>query len=61
MNLIKAVQTEVSVLSIYENMPSFDDSLQVFRSHGYEVSGLYAVNEVRFPHAVEFDCIYLPK
>jgi FkbM family methyltransferase len=55
------IQTEVSVLPIYKDMPSFDDSLKLFRSKGFEVSGLYALSESRFPHAAEFDCIYLPK
>jgi FkbM family methyltransferase len=58
---IRAVQTEVSVLPIYKHMPSFDSSLKLFRSKGFEVSALYSLGEDRFPHAVEFDCIYLPK
>ena len=61
LDLICGVQTEVSVLPIYKNMPTFDTSLQTFRASGFEVSGLYALSEERFPHAVEFDCIYLPK
>lgn len=60
-NMVFGIQTEVSVLPIYKNMPTFNDSLKLFRSKGFEVSGLYAVNESRFPHAFEFDCIYLPK
>ncbi len=59
--LISGIQTEVSVLPIYANMPSFEDSLNLFRANNFEVSGLYAVSESRFPHAFEFDCIYLPK
>lgn len=61
LDVIKGVQTEVSVLPIYMNMPSFDDSLKLFRKNGFEVSGLYSLSEDRFPHAIEFDCIYLPK
>jgi len=58
---IKGVQTEVSVLPIYKNMPSIETSLELFKSKGFEVSGLYSLSETRFPHAIEFDCIYLPK
>ena len=58
---IKGVQTEVSVVPIYENMPKFGDTLTLFRSKGFEVCGIYAVSENRFPHAVEFDCLFLPK
>jgi len=61
LNLIHGVQTEVSVMPIYKNMPAFEDSLQAFKSKGFEVSGLYSLSESRFPHAIEFDCIYLPK
>jgi len=56
---IKAIQTEVSVLPIYKGMPSIDDSIKTFRSAGFEVSGIYSISEHRFPHAVEFDCIYV--
>ena len=58
-DMIAGVQTEVSVLPIYKEMPSVVDSLNLFRSNGFEVSGMYAVSESRFPHALEFDCIYL--
>ena len=61
MDLISGVQTEVSVLPLYKNMPAIGDSIDLFRSKGFEVSGLYAVSESRFPHAMEFDCIYLPE
>lgn len=59
-NQIKAVQTEVSVMPIYKNAPGIEDSLKLFRKSGYEVSALYPIFESKFPHAVEFDCIYLP-
>ena len=57
---IRGVQSEISVMPIYRSMPTFETSLQVFKSKGFEVSGLYSLSESRFPHAVEFDCIYLP-
>ena len=58
---IRGVQTEISVMPIYKNMPTFEASMNTFRSNGFEVSGLYPVSESRFPHAIEFDCIYLPR
>lgn len=60
LDLIRGIQTEVSVLPIYKDMPTFDESLGLFRSKGFEVSGLYSLSESRFPHAVEFDCVYVP-
>ncbi|WGZ96169.1 MAG: FkbM family methyltransferase [Candidatus Thiothrix putei] len=61
MDYIVGVQTEVSITPIYKNMPSFQESVKLFKTNGYDISGLYAVDENRFPHAHEFDCIYLPK
>lgn len=58
-NSIIGIQTEVSVTPIYKNMPSFQDSIALFRTNGYDVSCLYPLYEQRFPHAHEFDCIYL--
>jgi Methyltransferase FkbM domain len=58
---IRGVQTEISVMPIYKGMPTFENSIQVFKSKGFEVSGLYSLSESRFPYAVEFDCIYLTK
>lgn len=58
---IVGIQTEVSVLPIYNNMPGASESLQLFRKMGYEVSGIYSLGEERFPHAAEFDFIYLPR
>lgn len=57
---IHGVQTEAPVIPIYKNMPSLADSLAAFKLSGFEVSGLYSLSEARFPHAIEFDCVYLP-
>lgn len=58
---IKGVQTEVSFTQLYKNAPTFDKSLKLFKENGFEVSGMYSLGEYRFPHALEHDCIYLPK
>lgn len=60
LDIILGVQTEVSVLPIYKNMPSLEESLAFFKAKGFQVSGFYPVDESTFPHAVEFDCILLP-
>lgn len=61
LDIILGIQTEVSFIPIYQNIPSAEQSFSAFKSKGYEVSGLYAVDESRFPYAVEYDCIYLAK
>ena len=58
---IKGVQTEVSFTQLYKDAPTFDKSLKLFKENGFEVSGMYSLGEYRFPHALEHDCIYLPK
>jgi FkbM family methyltransferase len=58
-DMIYGVQTEASVTPIYKNMPLLSDSLKLFKSRGFDVSGLYPIDD-RFPHAHEFNCIYLP-
>lgn len=61
LDLIRGVQTEISVMPLYKNIPLIDESIAAFREKGYEVSGMYSLSESRFPHALEFDCIFLPK
>jgi FkbM family methyltransferase len=58
-DMIVGIQSEVSFVPIYKDMPKFEDTHKVFKSKGFEISGLYAISESRFPHAIEFDCIYL--
>lgn len=61
LHLIYAIQSEISMMPIYKNMPSFEDSMKEFGEAGFEVSGIYSLSEERFPHAIEFDCILLPR
>lgn len=56
---IVGIQTELSFMPIYKNSASATDSLSMLKSLGYEVSGIYPIDEERFLYAVEFDCISL--
>ncbi|MEB3360012.1 MAG: FkbM family methyltransferase [Synechococcales bacterium] len=55
---ILALQTEVSVIPIYQGMPPLIDSLTFFEKAGFELAGMYPVS---FEHAtlrvIEFDCM----
>ena len=53
---IPALQTEVSMVPIYENMPSFEDALAFFRSRGFAVSDFHVVTQDEHLRAIEFDC-----
>lgn len=54
------MQTELSVLRIYEDTPLWHEALQHYQNAGFELVGLYPVN----PHLlklVEFDCYLVRK
>ena len=55
---IRGIQSEISVLPIYDNMPDYLTSLKKFREKSFEVTGLYPVSRNRSSMVVvEFDCI----
>ena len=59
---ISVLQSEVSMIPIYDGMPDFMDSLQVYRENGFEVSGLFPVAfDKRKIKAIEFDCLMTSK
>jgi FkbM family methyltransferase len=63
---IRAVQTEASVVPIYQGMPDYVETIRTFQSLGFELSGIFPNNSGYFPRLVEFDCFminrkYLPR
>lgn len=57
-NKILALQSEISIKPIYENMPDYLQSLNIYRNNGFEITGMYPVS--RDPNSnivIEFDCI----
>lgn len=54
---ILGLQSEVSLKPIYEGMPTWTDAIDVYKSLGYEVSGLYPVNRDKNMSVIEFDCL----
>jgi FkbM family methyltransferase len=54
---IVALQSEMSVLPIYAEMPSFEQSLAVLRQKGFEISGMYPVSRDPCHRIIEFDCV----
>ncbi len=53
------LQSELSVLGIYEGVPDYVEMLGLYRSHGFELSGIYAVNRYRGTgHIIELDCVF---
>jgi len=55
---IIGLQSEISMLPIYQGMPDYLESLTVFRKHGFEVTGLYPVSrDMDTLLVVEMDCV----
>jgi FkbM family methyltransferase len=58
---IKALQTEVSVKTIYAGTPGYEQTIRELRSKQFELSGIYANNPSHFPHLIEFDCYMISR
>lgn len=56
---IAALQTELAVKPIYEQMPDFQDVLAYLGPLGFEVGTLFPVSHDRQLRLVEFDCVML--
>lgn len=54
---IIALQSEVSVQSLYVGMPSMIEALSAFRDLGFVVTGLYPVTRNPDLSVIEFDCV----
>lgn len=52
------LQSELSVVGIYEDTPDYIDMLKLYRGCGYELTGAYTVNRHRNGQIVELDCIF---
>jgi FkbM family methyltransferase len=55
---IMLLQSEVSVIPIYKDMPHITDSIVSFEGGGFEIAGMYPVNiEGTLLRTLEFDCV----
>jgi len=57
----RALQTEASVIPIYEGSPNFEEAIKVFQNMGFELSGIFPNNPGHFPRMIEFDCHMINK
>jgi FkbM family methyltransferase len=54
------IQSEISVMPIYENMPDYIESLSCYRENGFELTGLYPVSRnMQTLLVVEFDAVLI--
>ena len=55
------LQSEVSVVHIYDDTPDHLQILDHYRSFGYELTGMYPVNRTHgIGHVIDFDCVMAP-
>ncbi len=53
---VAALQSEVSVIPIYDGMPHWTDGVSVYEREGFVISGLFPVN-MDGNRVIEFDCL----
>jgi FkbM family methyltransferase len=56
-SVIPALQSEVSFSPIYEEMPSYAETLDEFGRLGFAVSDMFLVNKNEAGVAIDFDCV----
>jgi hypothetical protein len=54
---IFALQSEMSVIPIYDDMPHLTESITFYEKAGFELAGMYPVNlDESSLRVIEFDC-----
>ena len=57
---VGALQTELSVIPVYEGLPSFAESIAHFQASGFAPTGIFPVaRDLDRLRAIEFDCVML--
>lgn len=57
MEQVVALQTELSVKPVYEQMPYYLDSIAALEKLGFEVTGLFPIARDNALRVIEFDCV----
>ena len=58
LDALNGMQSEVSVIGIYEGVPTYIELLTMYREAGFELTGAYTINRYRDTgHVIELDCI----
>jgi FkbM family methyltransferase len=56
---VMALQSEVSVLKIYDGMPNLITSIQFLNEEGFDLSGMFVVSRDKYLRVVEFDSVMI--
>lgn len=58
---VQALQSELSLLAVYDGMPPPYDILDDFHAQGFFISGMYPVNRDESLAVIEYDCVLVKK
>ena len=58
---ISVLQSEISIIKLYENSPSGMDVLKWFGEFGYCLGGVYPVSREESLAVIEFDCLLVKR
>lgn len=53
---VAALQTEATVVPIYEGAPTYQEMIAYLLARGFAMSGIFPNNSGHFPRLIEFDC-----
>lgn len=54
---VRALQTEISMRPLYQDAPSYQETLDVLIQRGFGVTGLFPIARDELMRVVEFDCV----
>ncbi len=60
-NRILAMQSEISMLPLYEGMPTYARSIETFGDLGFDVTGFFPVARDEMLRVIEFDCTLISR
>jgi FkbM family methyltransferase len=59
LGVVRALQTEASVIGIYKGMPGYVDTIRYLDECGFDITGFYPVSRDSSLRLVEFDCVMI--
>lgn len=60
-NHVLAMQSEISMLPLYEGMPTYAESVETFGNLGFDVTGFFPVSRDEMLRVIEFDCTLISR
>lgn len=58
---ISALQSELSLIPVYDGMMPVYDVLQMFHDHNFYISGMYPINRDESLAVIEYDCVLVKR